>query len=55
MPKAKKPVHMTQFPTQYLALLFLFLKRSGFPFKQIGLYLGVTPQKISAICRHAKK
>lgn len=55
MPKTKKPLHMTEFATENLANLFTRLKRDGVPQQLIAKYLYVTTQKISAICRHAKK
>lgn len=53
--KTKNPVHNTTFPTVDLARLFIRLKRDGTPQQLIANMLGVTTQKISAICRHAKK
>lgn len=55
MPKAKQPVHTTTFPTKDLADLFARLKRDGVAQQTIANYLHVSTQKISAICRHAKK
>lgn len=55
MPKATKPVHETTFDTRLLARLFARLKTDGVPQQLIANYLGVSTQKISAICRHAKK
>ena len=55
MAKAKAPRHMTEFSTYALANLFTRLKRDGVSQQFIADCLGVTTQKISAICRHAKK
>ncbi len=55
MPKTKKPLHMTEFPTFLLAQLFTRLKKDGVPQQLIANILCVNTQKISAICRHAKK
>lgn len=55
MPKTKQPLHETTFPTVQLARLFKRLKNDGVPQQLIANYLGVTTQKITAICKHAKK
>ncbi len=53
--KTSKPLHKTTLPTKDLARLFVRLKRDGVAQNLIANMLGVPTQKISAICRHAKK
>jgi predicted ArsR family transcriptional regulator len=52
----KKPIHTTTLSTRALARLFdVLTRRKLMSVGDIAMELGVTPQKVSAIKRHAKK
>ena len=53
--KGKKPVHTTTLYTRSLAAFILGARKAGMTPKQIAKFLDCTVQKLSAVCRHAKK